>query len=468
MAPIPNRKTERAPPIDKLLKPAVVAVAAMMAYVIMQGLKSEIPRVDMDDSLAMREVFFGEGDGKNYIALCHTPATKGGQELPLSSVFIEASTEGSVKGEFVLVDCAHKLESGKTVAERFDLDLTKRPTIFVSGKVGSPKQIPSKHLKTGAMLVKALRGQLEPRAAKIENTKQLKQDCLNKDNCILMLKGGTPEKYVVNGFKELMADFPQVSFASMDANALLLTNMESTNLPLEFSKGQHRMVFFKKISGGLEAPGKKNDTKPEDDEKDESDNVNQKDDKKKSTGRLISSAVGYTGKSFHQPPLSNFIQDALNGKYKFTKLSSLPAIKTRSKKNEAAEIKKRERYLAQQERKRQQEEQSSSEKPQGAFSASSSNSGEDRKAQRDRLREEHRKKMNYTELTPEQKAEKERLRRERMAEEAANWNIQSEEDYLPEGEPIGDGEDEPLEWDESEDVSSGDADEDSDDVLDLD
>ena len=101
----------------------------------------QIPRVDMDDSLAMREVFFGEGDGKNYIALCHTPATKGGQELPLSSVFIEASTEGSVKGEFVLVDCAHKLESGKTVAERFDLDLTKRPTIFVSGKVGSPKQV---------------------------------------------------------------------------------------------------------------------------------------------------------------------------------------------------------------------------------------------------------------------------------------------------------------------------------------
>ena len=42
MSPIPKRKTERAPAIDKLLKPAIVAAVAMTAYVIMQGLKSEV------------------------------------------------------------------------------------------------------------------------------------------------------------------------------------------------------------------------------------------------------------------------------------------------------------------------------------------------------------------------------------------------------------------------------------------
>jgi hypothetical protein len=105
----------------------------------------KIPRVDMQDALALKEVFFGEGDGKNYVGLCHTPAKEGSseKELPLSSVFTEANSDGSVQAEFVLVDCTHKLESGKTVADRFDLDVKKRPTIFVSGKVGSPKQVRS-------------------------------------------------------------------------------------------------------------------------------------------------------------------------------------------------------------------------------------------------------------------------------------------------------------------------------------
>jgi hypothetical protein len=328
------------------------------------------------------------------------------------------------------------------------------------------------------MLIKALRGQLEPRAAKIENTKQLKQDCLNKDHCILLLKGGKPEKYVANGFKTLMAEFPQVSFASIDANILLLTNMENTNLPQPFVKDQHRLMYFKKVSGGIDVVDSKkkkkkddnNKTTEDDDGEDDSDDEKKedkkKDDKKKSTGRLVSSGASYTGKSFHHPPLSNFIQDALKGKYKPTKLPALPAIKTRTKKNEEAEVKKRDRYVAQQARKRQQEEEAADPKPQGAFSSDGSGSAEDRKAQRDRIREEHRLKNNVKELTPEEKAEKESQRRERMAEEAAKWNIQSEEDFIPEGEPV-DGDEEPIDWDDADGEASDEEDLDE-DVEDLD
>ena len=94
--------------------------------------------------------------------------------------------------DFRLLDCQHVLQpSGKTVAERFTLDVKQRPTIFISGVTGEPKQIPSKHLKTGKMLAKLLKGQLEPHAAKIETTQDLRVKCLDKDLCALLLKGTT-------------------------------------------------------------------------------------------------------------------------------------------------------------------------------------------------------------------------------------------------------------------------------------
>jgi len=116
------------------------------------------------DELALRELFFGEGDGKNYAALCHAPTSSGSnaKPLPISSVFQDAKSDGAATAEFVLVDCTYILPSGKSIADRFELDLSKRPTIFLSGKIGPPKQIPDKHLKTGQMLVKALKHKLEP------------------------------------------------------------------------------------------------------------------------------------------------------------------------------------------------------------------------------------------------------------------------------------------------------------------
>lgn len=156
----------------------------------------------MTDELALRELFFGEGDGKNYAALCHAPTSSGSnaKPLPISSVFQDAKSDGAATAEFVLVDCTYILPSGKSIADRFELDLSKRPTIFLSGKIGPPKQIPDKHLKTGQMLVKALKHKLEPHASIIQNTKHLKE-CLNQDLCVVFLKGGPPEKHVKKTFQ---------------------------------------------------------------------------------------------------------------------------------------------------------------------------------------------------------------------------------------------------------------------------
>ena len=101
----------------------------------------------------------------------------------------DSRDDGSAPVEYVLLDCDHVLpESNKSIYDKFKLDKKKRPTIFVSGKVGAPRQVPLKHLKTGGMLTRLLKQMLEPHAAKIEKTKELKEKCLNRDVCGLLLK----------------------------------------------------------------------------------------------------------------------------------------------------------------------------------------------------------------------------------------------------------------------------------------
>jgi hypothetical protein len=67
MAKVPKKQNAKPPAMDKLLKPAIGVALAMMAYYFMKGVTSEITRVDVNDALALREVFFGEGaSGKDY------------------------------------------------------------------------------------------------------------------------------------------------------------------------------------------------------------------------------------------------------------------------------------------------------------------------------------------------------------------------------------------------------------------
>mmetsp|Transcript_1727 Transcript_1727/g.2484 ORF Transcript_1727/g.2484 Transcript_1727/m.2484 type:complete len:433 (-) Transcript_1727:872-2170(-) len=432
MAPIPKRKTERAPPIDKLMKPAIGIGLALLAYQFMKGLTSEIPRVDMTDDLALRDIFFGEGDsGKSYAVLCHDDESG----IPISSVFADAYDDGSSPAEFRIMNCENKLESGKTVVERFKLNLKKRPVIFVSGANGPPKQVPQKHLKTGAMLVKLLRNMLEPRAAKIETTQDLRSKCLDKEVCGLLMKGDKQvQKYVKDAMTNLLAQHPNAAFASVDTSLLFLKNVEE-HLP-EFEAGEHRFAVFKKISGGIE---KDNDR--------------------------LKTSVAPLNKSVSFNTMNNLVTSVLSKNADMIKLSTLPQLKTRTKKLVQEEKAKRQRRTEQQSRQEQKSQQSSSSS--GAFSGENDGSKEGRRAERERRREQHRKDNDFKEKTPEEKAEMERQRRLRMEEESAKWNI-APEDAPPEGDPVDDGEafEEAGYEDVVEDMDEDD--DDDEDVMDLD
>jgi len=438
MARIPKRKTERAPAVDKLMKPAAGVALALLAYYCMKGITNEIMRVDVNDDMALREVFFGEGGtNKDYVALCHTEPTDGGVGLPISSVFQDSRDDGTAPADYVLVDCNHVLpDSGKTIYEKFKIDKKKRPTIFVSGKVGPPKQVPQKHLKTGAMLTKLLKQMLEPHAAKIEKAKDLKEKCLNKEMCGLLLKGGKPEPFVKHAIANLLGKYPKVQFASVDSTVQFLTNLEEF-LP-EYTPGEHRFVVFKKVSGGLAAGD--NETKAE--------------------GRLKTSILPLEG-SVSFGTMNTLVNSAINGK-QMKSIPSLPNIKTRTKKLEESERAKRDRKKDQARRKAKDDQ-----KPAQTFAANDG-SKEGRKMERDRRRADHAKDHNVKPKTPEEIAEMERKRRQRMEEESAKWNIAAD-DAPEEGEAVNDEDGaDYMDVDEEDDDEDEEEEDDDEEVMDLD
>lgn len=198
-----------------------------------------------------------------------------------------------------------------------------------------------------------------------------------------------------------------------------------------------RFVVFKKVSGGLSAGD--NDTKAE--------------------GRLKTSILQLDDPGVSFGSMSTLVSNALNGK-KMTNIPALPQIKTRTKKLEESERLKRDRKKDQARKKAQDDQKP----PQPQTFTANDGTKEGRRLERERRRAEHNKENNVKPKTPEEIAEMERKRRERMEEEAAKWNIGAEEDGGEGGESI---EEEYEDVDEGEFVDDEDEDEDE-DIMDLD
>jgi hypothetical protein len=449
-----GRQTEKPPSIDKLLKPAIGVGLALLGWQFYKGLSRDILRVDVANEFEMQELLYS--DTKNYAVLCHNDDAS---KLPISSVFQDSSADGKAPVQYRIMDCqtpwmdktlpdtttttttTPTTTATMTFAKRFKLDLTKRPTIFVSGQNGEPKQVPQKHLKTGSMLTKTLQNLLETRSTTIGTTQDLRVKCLNQPYCALLLKGTkTVDTATKKAYQTLMNEFPKVTFAAIDTTNLYVSQLEAELDDLV--EGQHRFVMFQKISGGLGT----NDA------------------------RLITSFVAQPGR-IHSATMSKFVKAVLDGTTPTQKLAALPMIKTRSKK------------LVQEEKAKKQRKAEPKSIPTSSTSTANDGTKDGRRLERDKRREEHRATTGAKERTPEELQEMERRRRIRMEEEAAKWNI-APDDAPDEGEHMNedttmwndqDEGDESKEQKDSSDTSgsSGHAgsdndDDDDEDVMDLD
>lgn len=348
--------------------------------------------------------------------------------LPISSVFSDAFNDGSAPAHFRLLDCNYVLpSSGKSIVDRFNLDLKIRPTVFVSGAgvEGGPQQIPAKALKTGDMLVKALKAKLEKRAAKIETTQDLRTKCLDKEVCGLLLKGTKKApKFLVEAMQQLLKEFPDVAFAAINSNVLYVKNLEEY-LP-ELQGEEPRFVVFKKVSGSSKTDG----------------------DRLKTSIVPLEVNVSYG-------TMSNLVASVIRKTVTPIKIAALPSVKTRTKKLVQEEKAKRERRAEQQKRQEEKKQQQQSDS-----ATANDGSKEGRRLERERRRAEHRKENMVREKTPEELAEQERGRRERMEQEAANWNV-APEDAPPSGEYLYEDEGD-TDFDGDEEVDE------DEDVIDLD
>mmetsp|Transcript_26681 Transcript_26681/g.62367 ORF Transcript_26681/g.62367 Transcript_26681/m.62367 type:complete len:447 (-) Transcript_26681:114-1454(-) len=434
-------KRDKPPALDQYKMPLLGIALAMLAYQMFRGMMAkEIKRVDMTataSELELREVFFGEETGNtNYAVLCYPENAV----FPVSSVFQDAANDGSAPCEFRLMDCDSAMpfsEEEKTVVKRFGLNKKTRPVVFVSGAIGQPKQVPAKYLKTGAMLTKALKNLLEPKAEKIETTQDLRAKCLDKDLCGLMLKGGkTSPKYAKEAMQKLVVEYPKVTFAAVDSSVLYVKGIEAEFLQ-ELTPGIPRFIVFKKTSGGVKSD----------------------DSRLKTTAAPLEVDVAYG-------PMSNLVASVVSGKAEMTKVSSAPTIKTRTKKLEKSENEKRMR------RKNKSSGDDGNQIPNQPHSGDNDGSREGRRAERERRRAEHRaNNPNYREKTPEEIKEMERQRRIRMEEEAKKWNMDAE-DPGDSGDSADYMMDEDYDEDEDEDADAeenlDDEEEEDEDVMDLD
>lgn len=417
------------PPVDRLLIPAIGVALALVAFQFIRGLTGGIARVSLADEAALRQVVYGEAPDTAYAVLCQSEEST----APISSVFNDAFNEAASPAVFRVVDCEATLPTeGKSIAEHFKIDLKQRPTIFLAGgSVGKPTQIPSKHLKTGSMLTKYLKAKLEKRAAKIETTQDLRNKCLNKPTCGLLLKGGKKApSHLKDAVSKLLQEYPDVTFAAVDASVLYVLNLEE-HIP-EFENGQARFVVFSKVSGGTGT-----------------------DD-----SRLITSMAAASHASYG--PMSSLVASVLQKTATLQKLPSLPQVKTRTKKLEEAERAKRQRKLEQQRRQFEGDATSGS----GSTSSASDDMKEERRRERERRRAEHYAANNVKPKTPEEIADMERRRRARMEEEAAKWNM-PDGDYVPDEEGFDMFEDDEL-YSEGAVVVEDASEEDEEDVIDLD
>jgi hypothetical protein len=375
---------------------------------------------------------FGEGATKQSYAVLCLPE----DQSHISSVFQDAAKDNTSPAEFRLLDCNFILPNAqKSIADRFKLNLKQRPTIFVSGHTGPPKQIPSKHLKTGNMLVKALKHMLEPRAAKIETTLDLRTKCLNQDVCGLLLKGSkTVSGQVKTAVTNLLEQHPKVAFASVDTSVLFVRNLEE-HLP-EFSAGTHRFVVFQKVSGGLDA----------------------KED------RLVTSIAPLTDLKIGYTTMNELVQSVVDGKTTMTKIPSLPIISTRTKKLEEEERAKRQRQQERNSFASSGDDETSSGRSSSTFSANDG-SAQGRKLEREKRRAEHNQQHNIKPKTPDEIQEMERTRRIRMEQEAERWNM-APDDAPEEGERLT-NEADYMDM-ENDNVEEKQDENDEDDVMDLD
>ena len=148
-------------------------VAIVFSLVIYQQSSSSIQNLSDASDDVLKGVFTGD---KPYIFYC---ARGTGRDEKFPTLFTELNRIKGNKYGFAMVNCNHKLPSGKTVMERFSLNRKSKPIIFMTAPWfgGRAKQATGGGLKDIKALSKFVDSSLAPRAKEINTDRDLAKYC---------------------------------------------------------------------------------------------------------------------------------------------------------------------------------------------------------------------------------------------------------------------------------------------------
>uniref|UniRef100_A0A7S4ETD6 Uncharacterized protein n=2 Tax=Chrysotila carterae TaxID=13221 RepID=A0A7S4ETD6_CHRCT len=205
--------------------------AVLMLLCLVSG-GTEIEYLSVNDEERMKHVFFS---GNPYMVQCVAPSRsiKKNPSGALSEVITLASSALPSDCGLAILDCKEKLPSGKNSFERFKIDGSLDPPLFVVANGRPPKQVTpqalSKHMPNAALfpttkqqaaaLISLVIRAIEPKVAALSKTEQLQKYCVGRRLCAIILIHGAELRFKDSRvLQSLLKEYRTISFATINVD----------------------------------------------------------------------------------------------------------------------------------------------------------------------------------------------------------------------------------------------------------
>eukprot|EP00965_Chrysotila_dentata_P156525 5172238-Pleurochrysis_carterae.AAC.1 len=224
--------------------------AVLMLLCLVSG-GTEIEYLSVNDEERMKHVFFS---GNPYMVQCVAPSrsikknpsgalsevlaphalrTVEANRLTTLQVITLASSALPSDCGLAILDCKEKLPSGKNSFERFKIDGSLDPPLFVVANGRPPKQVTpqalSKHMPNAALfpttkqqaaaLISLVIRAIEPKVAALSKTEQLQKYCVGRRLCAIILIHGAELRFKDSRvLQSLLKEYRTISFATINVD----------------------------------------------------------------------------------------------------------------------------------------------------------------------------------------------------------------------------------------------------------
>jgi hypothetical protein len=216
-------------------------IAVLFSLLVYQQSSASIQNLTSASDDVLKGVFAGD---KPYAFYCMRGTGKDEAPHPL---FSELNKALGGKYGFAMVNCNHKLPSGKTILDRFALNRKTKPIIFLTAPWfgGRAKQVTGAGLKDAKTSRKYVDAAMTPRAMEVSSDKELYKYCgwgkssVTHDDksigtsCIAIVKGKRHAKAHMDLEERIIRENPRQRYVSVNAAKRRLSFEDPESMPAD-------------------------------------------------------------------------------------------------------------------------------------------------------------------------------------------------------------------------------------------